>query len=55
LKRLMLLVVFLLVSLPLWADYGLSNVVTKQLDRNQQKEQPVAAAEKAAPVQAPSA
>jgi septal ring-binding cell division protein DamX len=46
LKRLMLFVVFLLVSLPLWADYGLSNVVTEQIDRNQQKEQPPAPAEK---------
>jgi hypothetical protein len=42
----MLFVVFLLVSLPLWADYGLSNVVTEQVDRNQQKEQPPAAAQK---------
>jgi septal ring-binding cell division protein DamX len=56
LKRLMLLVVFLLVSLPLWADYGLSNVITKQIDRNQQKEQPpVAGEEMSAPVQAPRA
>lgn len=55
-KRLMLFVVFLLVSLPLWADYGLSNVVTEQIDRNQQKEQPPAAAEKmSVPVQEPSA
>jgi septal ring-binding cell division protein DamX len=46
LKRLMLFVVFLLVSLPLWADYGLSNVVTEQIDRNQQKEQPPDALEK---------
>jgi septal ring-binding cell division protein DamX len=45
LKRLILFVVFLLVSLPLWADYGLSNVVTQQIDRNQQKEQPPAPAE----------
>jgi septal ring-binding cell division protein DamX len=36
----MLFVMFLLVSLPLWADYGLSNVITKQIDRTQQKEQP---------------
>jgi septal ring-binding cell division protein DamX len=42
----MLFVVFLLVSLPLWADYGLSNVVTEQIDRNQQKEQPPDALEK---------
>ena len=55
-KRLMLFVVFFLVSLPLWADYGLSNVVTEQIDRNQQKEQPPAAPEKmSAPVPAPSA
>jgi septal ring-binding cell division protein DamX len=53
LKRLMLFVVFLLVSLPLWADYGYSNVVTKQIDRDQQKEQPPAPAEKiSAPVPA---
>jgi hypothetical protein len=38
--------VFLFVSLPLWADYGLSNVITKQIDRNQQKEQPPVALEK---------
>ncbi len=55
-KRLMLFVVFLLVSLPLFADYGLSNVITKQIDRNQQKEQPPAAAEKmSAPEPAQSA
>jgi hypothetical protein len=46
LKRLILFVVLLLVSLPLWADYGLSNVVTEQIDLNQQKEQPPIAAEK---------
>jgi cell division septation protein DedD len=52
----MLFVVFLLVSLPLWADYGLSNVITKHIDRNQQKEQPLAAVEKmSAPVPAKSA
>lgn len=45
-KRLILFVVFLLVSLPLWADYGLSNVVTQHIDRNQQKEQPFPSTEK---------
>jgi hypothetical protein len=54
LKRLILFLVFLFMSLPLWADYGLSNVITKQIDRNQQKEQPPAALEKTpAPVPAP--
>jgi len=46
LKRLILFVVFLLISLPLWADYGLSNVVTQHIDRNQQKEQPFPSTEK---------
>ncbi len=45
-KRLILFVVFLLISLPLWADYGLSNVVTQHIDRNQQKEQPFPSTEK---------
>jgi cell division protein FtsN len=43
LKRLTLLVVLSLMALPLWADYGLSNVVTKQIDRGMQGEQPPAA------------
>ena len=38
----MLFVVFCLAALPLWADYGLSNVVTKQVDRNIQEKQPAA-------------
>lgn len=49
-RRLILLsVVFCLAAVPLWADYGLSNVVTKQIDRSQVKEQPPAAPGKAAP------
>ena len=55
-KRLILFVVFFVVSSPLWADYGLSNVVTEQIDRNQQKEQSTAALEKmTAPVALPGA
>ena len=35
-KRIALLVVLLLMALPLWADYGLSNVVKKQIDLDRQ-------------------
>ncbi len=38
-KRAALFVVFCLMAQPLWADYGLSNVATKQIDRGQAKEQ----------------
>lgn len=39
-RRLALLVVWIcLASLPVWADYGLSNVVEKQIDRGQPPEQ----------------
>jgi len=51
LRRLMLFVVFCLAALPLWADYGLSNVVIKQVDRNQPKQS--AADETSAPQAAP--
>lgn len=39
-KRLILLVVLSLFALPLWADYGLSNVVTKELHRTVVPEEP---------------
>ncbi|HOS96146.1 MAG TPA: SPOR domain-containing protein [Deltaproteobacteria bacterium] len=35
-KHLILVVLFCLAAHPLWADYGLSNVVTRQIDRGQQ-------------------
>lgn len=42
-RRLILpLALFCLAALPLWADYGLSNVVTKQIDRGQSATQPPA-------------
>jgi len=40
LKRVTLFVVLFLNAVPLWADYGMSNVVTKQIDRGQVMEQP---------------
>jgi hypothetical protein len=48
LRRLTLFVVFCLAALPLWADYGLSNVVTKQIDRTQVNQQVPAVPGKAA-------
>lgn len=38
-RHLILVVLFCLAAHPLWADYGLSNVVTKQMDRSQQPAQ----------------
>jgi hypothetical protein len=38
-RHLILVAVFCLAAHPLWADYGLSNVVTKQMDRSQQPAQ----------------
>ena len=53
-RRFVLFVVFCLAAFPLWADYGLSNVVIKQVDRNQQEKQPaVAPDETSAPQAAP--
>lgn len=39
-KRLVLICILFSISLPLWADYGLSNVVTKEIHRSSPVEQP---------------
>ncbi|HHO75427.1 MAG TPA: SPOR domain-containing protein [Deltaproteobacteria bacterium] len=40
-KRLVLICMLTLIALPLWADYGLSNVVTKQINRSSQAAEPI--------------
>jgi cell division septation protein DedD len=53
-KRLLLIVVLCLFAFPLWADYGLSNVVTKEINReNQPPADNAAEAVKQAPSAAP--
>jgi len=52
-KRLVLICIMLSFALPLWADYGLSNVVTKKIHRSGPAQQPAEEpVEKAAPPQA---
>jgi hypothetical protein len=49
-KRLIVVCILSLIALPLWADYGLSNVVTKEIHRTVvDEETPEEAAEKSAP------